>query len=107
MVEGQPTPDEAATRDVVVRVRDLVNSLPARLGPDDGFPAVAQPFRHHFRLAAQEARAVVANLEDGALLTERKSAFEELSRIFDFERFPAAAEFAAAAKGDQESCPDI
>jgi hypothetical protein len=107
VLKGGPPPDEGKARAAVERMKTLINALPAELGSDAGLPQEAKAFRGRLDAVVGEARPIAAALPAGASLTARQEASNALTRVFDFEHFPGAKEFAAAAKADPSSCPDI
>lgn len=107
VIEGGPTPNEDHAAAVVGRVKALLNSLNTELGSDAGLPISARAFRGRLVAALEEARVVGSELPDRASMARRRDAFDTLSRILNFEAFPGVKEFAAAAREDPTSCPDI
>jgi hypothetical protein len=107
------TIDDAAASDedrgakAVDRVKNLVNSLPDEVGSDAGLPEAVRPFRARLDAAAKEAQAAVSDVPTRTSKAKRREAFDAVTRILDFEHFPAVKDFAAAAKDDPTSCPDI
>lgn len=105
--EGGPAPDEERGAEAMERVKTLVNSLSKEAGSDAGLPEAVRPFRARLEAAAKEAKAALSDVPTRASRAQRQQAFQALTRILDFEHFPAVKEFAAAAEADPDSCPDI
>jgi hypothetical protein len=107
VAEGGPPPDEERAANATARLKTLVATLPAELGSADGLPSTVLPFRARLIAGAGEARPIIDALPAQAPAAKRLEILDALSAVLNFEQFPGVREFAAAARADRASCPDL
>lgn len=108
-VEGGAGLDPERAIGALGRMRALLAALPGEIGSPDGLPEQVQEFREHLVRGAAAAQDLVVapGFVAASPLPTPDEFLRAVNRVLDFESFPGVHEFAAAAKADEASCPDI
>lgn len=100
------SPGSPGAAQVSREIRVLLESSKEQLGGDTNLPKEAGKFRQQLMAELTRAAPIVDTLADDATPAQRLAIFQALSKVLNFEKYPGAKEFAAAAAAEPKSCPD-